>query len=104
MAEFTTVAQVNQVPLGKALQVQLGDTLISLWNVDGTILAINDICSHEEEYLSEGELVDNRCVECPKHGAQFDLHTGAALCLPATEPVATYAVQIVGDDIQVAVG
>ena len=103
MAEFITVAHVNQMQPGKGLQVQVGDTLISLWNLDGTILAIGDVCSHEEEYLSEGELVDGCCVECPAHGAQFDLRTGAARCLPATEPVATYAVQIVGDDIQVAV-
>jgi 3-phenylpropionate/trans-cinnamate dioxygenase ferredoxin subunit len=104
MAAFITVARVNQVPPGQQLQVKVGKLLISLWNLDGTLYAINDICSHEEEYLSEGEVVNHCCVECPKHGAQFDLRTGAALTLPATEPVATYPVRIEGDDIQIAVG
>ncbi len=103
METFQTVAHVGDVPPGKSLQVEVGDRLISLWNLNGTIYAIDDICTHEEEYLSEGEIVDNCCVECPKHGAVFDLATGAVKALPATEPVATYTVRIEGDEIQVAV-
>lgn len=103
MAQFTTVATLDAVPRGKGLQVSVNGELISLWNLNGTIYAIADICSHEEEYLSGGEIVDGCCVECPKHGALFDLSTGAARTLPATEPVATYEVRVEGNDIQLAI-
>ncbi len=103
MAEFVTVARVGEVPEGGALLVSVNGKEISLWNVKGTLYAIDDICTHEETNLSEGELVDECCVMCPLHGSEFDLATGAPRCLPATEPVATYVVRIDGDAIQIAV-
>jgi len=103
METFVSVAKVGDIPPGAGKQFKIGKTLISLWNLDGAIYAINDTCTHEEEYLSEGELVDGCCVECAAHGAVFDLRTGAVKALPATEPVQTYTVRIEGDDIQVAV-
>lgn len=103
MAKFTTVARVSEVPPGQGKQIDIKGELISVWNLNGEFLAIDDICSHEEYYLSDGAMVDGCCVECSAHGAQFDLHTGAALCMPATLPVRTYAVRVVGDEIQVEV-
>jgi 3-phenylpropionate/trans-cinnamate dioxygenase ferredoxin subunit len=101
MAEYTTVARVGEIAPGQGRQFAFGRKLISVWLVDDTYYAIDDICSHEEYYLSDGELVDTCCVECAAHGAQFDLRTGTALCLPATEPVKTFPVRVVGDEIQV---
>ena len=103
MAEFITVAKLEDLEPEKGYQVSVNGNLISLWNLDGEIYAIGDICTHEEEYLSEGELVDHCCVECPLHGAQFDVRTGAVMCLPATEPVVTYPVRVVGNEVQVEV-
>jgi 3-phenylpropionate/trans-cinnamate dioxygenase ferredoxin component len=103
MAEYITVAKVGDIFPGEALQVEVGDTLISIWNVKGTFYAIDDICTHEEAYLSEGELIDDCCAMCPLHGSEFDLATGAAKCLPATEPVRTYPVRVEGDEVQIAV-
>lgn len=102
MAEYTTVGRVDALPPGSIMRVQIDATEISIWNVDGTLYAIDDICSHEYANLSEGELVDNCCVMCPLHGAEFDLRTGAPRCLPATEPVATYPVRVEGEDIQIS--
>jgi 3-phenylpropionate/trans-cinnamate dioxygenase ferredoxin subunit len=64
--------------------------------------AIGDTCSHQDYPLSDGELwVEEREVECPKHGATFSLRTGEALTLPATRPVPAYPVRVDGDDVWV---
>ena len=103
MAEFITVGVAGSITSGEALAVEVNDIAISIWNVNGQLFAINDICTHEEAYLSEGDMLDDYCVSCPLHGAEFDVRTGAARCLPATIPVATYPVRIEGNAIQVAV-
>jgi nitrite reductase/ring-hydroxylating ferredoxin subunit len=69
--------------------------------VDGSFYSIADTCSHAMAYLSEGELLENCQVQCPDHGAVFDLRTGEALALPAVAPVETYGVTVEGDDIYV---
>ena len=104
MAEFVTVGQLAKVPPGKALQVQVNGQKIGLWNVNGTIYALGDICTHEECDLTDGgEVVMGDRLECPCHGAQFNVRTGAVLALPAPDALPAYPVQIVGDDIQIAV-
>ena len=62
---------------------------------------MDDVCTHDGGPLAEGAL-EGDVIECPRHGARFDIRTGAALTLPAIEPVPTYAVRVVGDEIQVA--
>jgi 3-phenylpropionate/trans-cinnamate dioxygenase ferredoxin component len=79
---------------------------VGVYNCGGSLYAIEDRCSHDDGPLCEGEWDEETCrVVCPRHGAQFDLATGAALTLPAFEPVATYPVSI-GDDgvVRVDVG
>ena len=102
MAEFVTVAPAASLPPGAVARVTLAEKEISIWNVGGDIYAIDDICTHEEANLSDGELVENCCVMCPLHGAEFDLRTGAARCLPATVAVATYPARILDGNIQLA--
>src|ERR1700752_3950361 len=75
---------------------------IAVFNVEGALLASSDICTHAEASLSEGH-VDGQTVECPLHGACFDLRTGEALTPPATEPVQTFAVVLQDDDVFVDV-
>jgi nitrite reductase/ring-hydroxylating ferredoxin subunit len=74
---------------------------VALFNVDGTIYAISDSCTHIGGQLSEGE-VEGTIVTCPLHGATFDLTTGSSESPPADEPVTSYQVQVEGDEIQVA--
>lgn len=64
----------------------------------GTYYAIDDTCTHERASLAEGWIEDG-CVECPLHSAQFRLSDGVPLCLPATRPVATHTIEIDGDDL-----
>lgn len=97
---FVKVAKVGAIAPGKAIRVEIGDEPIAIFNVDGDLYAIGDTCSHEEASLSEGD-VYGTCVECPLHGAEFDLKTGRPRTLPAVVPVPTYAVKVEGDDVLV---
>jgi 3-phenylpropionate/trans-cinnamate dioxygenase ferredoxin subunit len=94
MSDYVEVGPADSIPAGSAVLIEVDGALVAVFNCDDTYYAVADTCSHEEASLSEGELVDDCCVECPLHGAQFDLRTGAALCLPATQPVATYEVAV----------
>ena len=69
---------------------------------EGEVFAIDDICSHANVSLSEGEVEDCQ-IECWLHGSRFDLRTGKPSGLPATEPVPVYPVKIEGDDVLVSV-
>jgi 3-phenylpropionate/trans-cinnamate dioxygenase ferredoxin subunit len=69
---------------------------------EGHVHAVNDICTHAEVSLSEGE-VDDCTIECWLHGSRFDLRTGEPTALPAIRPVAVYPVTIDGDDVLVDV-
>ena len=71
---------------------------IALFNCEGQFYAIDDMCSHAEASLSEGDVYDCK-VECPLHGAEFNLKTGDAVTLPATKPVVKYKVNVEDDYI-----
>ena len=71
----------------------LGNKQVALFNYEDEYYALDDMCSHAEASLSEGDVYDCK-VECPLHGAEFDLKTGAAVTLPATKPVTKYKISI----------
>lgn len=75
---------------------------VVLANWEGEVYALEDICSHQDFPLSDGE-VDNGEIECIFHGARFDLKTGKAMCLPAIRPVKSYPVEIRDGEIFVQV-
>lgn len=85
---------------GMSLRVDFDGTPVAVFNIAGNFYAIADTCSHEEASLSEG-YVDDDVVECPKHGAMFDIATGENRSLPATTPVAKFATVVDGDDLYV---
>jgi 3-phenylpropionate/trans-cinnamate dioxygenase ferredoxin subunit len=76
----------------------VGGDEILICNADGEFFAIADVCSHDGGALDQGELEDCR-IACPRHGALFDIRTGEALTLPAILPIATYPVEVAGDEI-----
>lgn len=102
MAEFVAVAKISDLAPGTAMRVIVGSQKIALYNVDGEVYATDDTCSHAEASLSEGSLCGDE-IECPRHGARFNVKTGQALCLPAWAPVATFAVKVEDDVIKVEV-
>ena len=91
---------------GSGRAVVLNGKRIAVFNCEGSYLAIDDYCTHDDASLAEGGLIveNGKCVvECPWHGAHFDLNSGAALTLPAVKPVKTYPVRIEGDTIEVEI-
>ena len=85
------VAAAGEIPEGGVKIVQSGSLFVGVYLIDGTYYAIEDRCSHDDGPLCEGDR-DGFRVECPRHGAMFDLRTGAVLSLPATVGVETYPV------------
>ncbi|MBI3997902.1 MAG: non-heme iron oxygenase ferredoxin subunit [Armatimonadetes bacterium] len=98
MSEFVKVATIGDLPPGTAKRVELNGRKIAVVNARGTIYAIDDTCTHENESLSEGPVV-GEIIVCPKHGSRFHVPTGRVLSLPAVRPVDTYPVRLDGDDI-----
>jgi nitrite reductase/ring-hydroxylating ferredoxin subunit len=101
MAEFVKVARVDDVPPDTMITADIDGRPIVLANVNGTIYAFDGLCTHAGGPLGEGLLIGDM-VECPFHGGQFDVRTGAAVALPAFEGVPVYEVRIDGNDITVA--
>lgn len=100
--KFVTVAELASVPAGSTREVEVDDLSIALYNVGGQIFATSNLCTHDEAYLSDGELFGH-VIECPLHGARFDVRTGKVLSLPAVYPVKTFEVRVVEGQIQVRV-
>lgn len=102
MSDYRRVAALADLPEGGTLRVETAGEAVCLARWHGEVFALGDTCSHAEVSLAEGDL-DRAAVECWLHGSRFDLRSGAALSLPATEPVPTYPVRVEGDDVYVAV-
>ncbi len=96
------VAKTGDIPEGEARKFVVNRIEIAIVNVGGTFYAIDDICSHAEASLSEGEVdVEELSIECPRHGSAFDLETGQPRALPATVPIATFPVKVEGDRVMI---
>lgn len=101
MTDFVKVANVEDVPENTVKVVEAAGTKIALCHSEGGFYAVADLCTHDNGPLGEGELWDGQ-IECPRHGARFDIKSGKALCLPAVLPVPTYKVELRGNEIWVA--
>jgi 3-phenylpropionate/trans-cinnamate dioxygenase ferredoxin subunit len=102
VAEFVKACALDDVTDGGALRVMIDGVPVAIVRSAGEVYAIQDVCSHANVALSEGEIED-QTIECWLHGSRFDLVTGRPTGLPATVPVPVYPVKIDGDDILVAV-
>lgn len=98
--DWIDVAAAADFPPGSCRTVNAGGTPIAVFNVDGAYYAIEDRCTHEAETLSGGRIEGCEIV-CPRHLARFSLRTGAALCPPAYEAVATFPVRVASGRVQV---
>ena len=99
---WTTVAKTADVAPGTAHAVEIGDHRIAICNTGDAFYAIDDVCSHDGGPLDQGRL-DGIEIECPRHGARFDVTSGKVLCLPAVRPLKTYPTRVEGDSIAVDV-
>jgi len=85
---------------GEVLGVLVAGKEIALYELDGTLYATDDVCTHAYAKLSDGWL-DNGEIECPLHAGRFDVKTGKATAPPCTDDLTAYPVRIVGEEIQV---
>ncbi|MEQ9619172.1 MAG: non-heme iron oxygenase ferredoxin subunit [Deltaproteobacteria bacterium] len=102
MSDFEKIAKVSEVPPGEVKSFVVGNEMVAVCNVDGKFYAFRDECTHQALPLSDGILEGNK-ITCIYHGAEFDVETGEALCLPATDDVETYPVKIEGEDLLILI-
>jgi nitrite reductase/ring-hydroxylating ferredoxin subunit len=100
---WVRAAAKADVAEGKVLGVKVGGKDIAIYHLPGgEFRATENICTHEYALLSEGWL-ENGCIECPLHAAQFDVRTGKALSTPADEDIKVFEVKAEGDNLMVKV-
>ena len=107
---FQRLCSLTDVKEPGSLRVELEDArgpeAIAVVRFEGEVFAIDDVCSHAEVPLSEGDVEEFQgapTIECWLHGSCFDLRTGEPTNLPATEPVSVYPVRVEGEDVYVDV-
>lgn len=100
MSDWIDVAPATEFPPGSHRIVDADGVAIAVFNVNGRYCAIEDLCSHEAETLSNGK-VEGFEVICPRHAARFSLISGDALSPPAYEPVAVFPVRVEDGIVQV---
>ncbi|RDG39930.1 bifunctional 3-phenylpropionate/cinnamic acid dioxygenase ferredoxin subunit [Streptomyces corynorhini] len=96
------VCRLEDLPEGEAVRIDT-EPPIAVFHADGELYAIDDTCTHQDAALSQG-WIENCQVECPLHGATFDLRTGHPTCPPARTPVRTHRVEVVDGVIHVLPG
>ena len=98
------VCAFDELSSGTARRFEIDGVAVAVVRIGDDVYAIGDVCSHANVSLSGGEVwCDEREIECPKHGSAFDLTTGQAVTLPATQPVPVFAASVVDGNIVVNV-
>jgi 3-phenylpropionate/trans-cinnamate dioxygenase ferredoxin subunit len=103
MPEFERAADLNEIPPLGRKSIILGDEIPALLLRAGDdYYCIEDVCTHDGQPLTHGPF-DGREITCPRHGARFAVATGSPTCMPATEPVRVFEVQVRSDGIYVEI-
>jgi len=102
MSEFIPVAKIDEVPDPGRKVLELDDAFAVLFHVDGQFFCINDVCTHDGGPLGEGHLCGHE-IACPRHGAKFDIRSGQAITMPATEATVVHEVKVEGNDVYVKI-
>lgn len=97
-ANLVRIAKADDIPPGQVKVFRAGDVRLAICRVDEEFYAIEDVCTHDDGPLGEGSLLGT-AIECPRHGARFDVRTGEALRMPAAAPVQTFPVQVKDGEI-----
>ncbi|TWU07125.1 hypothetical protein CA54_55300 [Symmachiella macrocystis] len=102
MSEFQRVASVDDIAPGERIAAIVDDVPVLVLRVGDNYYCIEDVCTHDGQPLTDGPLEGNE-ITCPRHGARFDVTSGAALSMPAFEAVPTYEVKIEDGAVLVSV-
>ena len=100
-----TKIKKTEINSGEAKSYQIDDFKIVVCNINGEYFAISDVCSHDDGELvsGSGKLVEVCQLECPRHGARFDVKTGKATRMPAIAPIKTYKVKVMNDELEIEI-
>jgi 3-phenylpropionate/trans-cinnamate dioxygenase ferredoxin subunit len=100
VTRYITVAKTAEIGPGEREIFDIEGYYIAVFNVGGSYYAIEDVCSHDDGPVAEGDLYGFE-IECPRHGARFDIRTGAVTRMPAVLPILWFPTRVEGDEIQV---
>jgi 3-phenylpropionate/trans-cinnamate dioxygenase ferredoxin subunit len=100
VSDWVDVAAVDEIEAGGVIVVDVDGSEVAVFNIDGTFYALADMCTHDGGTLADGT-VEGHEIECPRHGARFDIRTGRVTAPPAYEDVAAYPVRVVNGMVQV---
>lgn len=98
--EFIQVAPLSELPSGQRMLIDVGDVPVVIFNIAGNLYAIDDLCTHDEGTLADGDL-NGFEISCPRHGACFDVRSGQALTLPAVMDTTSYPVRVTDEMIEI---
>ena len=106
MSDWVDVAKIEDLTPGKGRLVDMDDTMVAVFNIDGEYFAIEDVCTHDgSSFLGCGlepeDLIEGDEIVCPRHGARFSIRTGEALSAPAYEAVTKFPTRVDGGMVQV---
>lgn len=103
MSAWLDVCKMDALPIGNVKVFDVKGHRIALCRVNqDEFYAVQDLCTHDGGPLGEGELLDY-AIECPRHGARFDVRSGKILALPAVVPIQTYPVKVENNQVKVSV-
>lgn len=99
------VVPAREIPEGAARRFAAGGREIAVVNLGGgEFRALDAICSHAHAYLDEGAVdVEDRTIECPRHGSTFEVDSGRPTTLPAIAPVQVFPVTLRDDELHIEV-
>lgn len=100
--EYLEIAPASELPNGERLFVEVGGQSIVIFNIAGQFFAIDDLCTHDDGPLGDGDLEGYNIV-CPRHGGEFDVRTGKAVQLPVVVDIPAYPVKVADGMIQVGI-
>jgi 3-phenylpropionate/trans-cinnamate dioxygenase ferredoxin subunit len=91
-SRWVEVAAADEIAEGEVKTYEVQGERVAIARADGQLFAVQNVCSHDDGPLGEGE-VDGHCIVCPRHGAKFDVRTGEALTMPAVSPIESFTVK-----------
>jgi 3-phenylpropionate/trans-cinnamate dioxygenase ferredoxin subunit len=98
--DFIRVCKVSDLPDPGRRVFEVGERFVVLFHVGGRFWALDDCCTHDDGPLGEGRL-DGFVIECPRHGAKFDVRSGRVLAMPATRDIPAHQVKVDGDEVYI---
>jgi len=100
LSDFVAVANCSEVADPGSMLVEVDDRLVVLIHAAGHYYALDDVCTHDGGPLSDGPVnATEGTIACPRHGAKFDVKSGAAVTMPATKATVAHEVKVEGEQV-----